>query len=531
MNYNLLDENWIPVLCKDGHTSRVGIRRALTDAATIRQIAAANPMDNVALLRLLLAVLQWCKPTLTYEERKTLHSAQGVADDWLTGKLGTGHEPNPAFDLLGGGARFFQDQIQAQETPNRYVSDLFAYFPAATEINHFRHVYDQTVALCAACCALGLTRLPTCAMQGGQGKSPSINNAPPIYFIPLGNTLLETLLLNWPFQDTADDDHPAWETGKQSTKKVGILEGFTWQPRKVWLGPLVQGAARRCARCGAVDPLISKLVFKKGRSRKTDPRAWRDPHVAWSAPKNASDEKDSDEKDNALRGPNPLKYSYREASLWRQTARAVLASPGKDPAPIPSVANAQARLSRGSHLLVACHEAFTKQAKAFDEHRDAWRIPSGFLRNNDVRGRAVEEIDRLDGLNLWTWISKAFDRKSKERPDVKSTVAFIGAGTEHRLRKCFEAFVEELSRVETEDEVERRVKGWRQNIHDIFREALDQACSVIAVGSSLRRREAAIRAKQALDQVMAKWAKADKKEPKPGGGGEPKGHGAERGVA
>ena len=53
MNYNLLDEKWIPVLYRDGRWERVGIRKALEDAGRIRQIAASNPMDRVAILRLL----------------------------------------------------------------------------------------------------------------------------------------------------------------------------------------------------------------------------------------------------------------------------------------------------------------------------------------------------------------------------------------------------------------------------------------------------------------------------------------------
>jgi hypothetical protein len=59
--FNLLSESWIPVLWVNGHPDRVGIRTALSDAWRIRQIAASNPMDNVSLLRFLLAVLMWCK--------------------------------------------------------------------------------------------------------------------------------------------------------------------------------------------------------------------------------------------------------------------------------------------------------------------------------------------------------------------------------------------------------------------------------------------------------------------------------------
>ena len=59
--YNLLDEQWIPVLWGDGKFSRVGIKEALTRAGEIRQVAASNPMDRVAILRFLLALLYWCK--------------------------------------------------------------------------------------------------------------------------------------------------------------------------------------------------------------------------------------------------------------------------------------------------------------------------------------------------------------------------------------------------------------------------------------------------------------------------------------
>lgn len=62
IDFNLIDEEWIPILGTDGKPRRVGIRTALTEAGRIRQITASNPMDNVALLSFLPAVLHWCKP-------------------------------------------------------------------------------------------------------------------------------------------------------------------------------------------------------------------------------------------------------------------------------------------------------------------------------------------------------------------------------------------------------------------------------------------------------------------------------------
>jgi len=59
--YNLLDENWILVLYQNGEWKRVGILKAFEDAHRIREIAASNPMDRIAILRFLLALLYWCE--------------------------------------------------------------------------------------------------------------------------------------------------------------------------------------------------------------------------------------------------------------------------------------------------------------------------------------------------------------------------------------------------------------------------------------------------------------------------------------
>lgn len=91
MSYNLLDERWIPVLGTDGKPGRLGIRIALTQAHCIRQIAARNPMDRVAILRFLLALLYWCKGNAPHDKEtaslKSLPSAwvQKLDDkeDWL----------------------------------------------------------------------------------------------------------------------------------------------------------------------------------------------------------------------------------------------------------------------------------------------------------------------------------------------------------------------------------------------------------------------------------------------------------------
>ena len=103
MDYNLLEEKWIPVLWKDGHSSRVGIIEALTQAGRIRQIAASNPMDRLAILRFLLALLYWCKGNPPDDK----DSISSFPPDWFK-KL---DENKDCFNLLGEGKRFYQRNL------------------------------------------------------------------------------------------------------------------------------------------------------------------------------------------------------------------------------------------------------------------------------------------------------------------------------------------------------------------------------------------------------------------------------------
>jgi CRISPR system Cascade subunit CasA len=201
-NYNLLEEDWIPVLRTNGRAERVGIRTALLEAGSIRQIAASNPIDNVALLRLLLAVLQWCKPDPTPDELEVFRSKdlRGVPPEWLT-KLGTPDPPNPLFNLLGKAHRFMQAPPDSDK--ERPVADLFHELPGGTNVAHFRHIRDYREGACPACVAVGLARLPVAITGKGASKRAGINGDPPLYFVPFGRTLRKTFHLNWPF-----DSHP-----------------------------------------------------------------------------------------------------------------------------------------------------------------------------------------------------------------------------------------------------------------------------------------------------------------------------------
>jgi len=290
--FNLVDRPWIPVLRTNGRPTRLGIRQALTEAGSIRGLAASNPIDDVAILRYLVTVLAWCRPVVSAEELLEVASPGGVPNDWLGG-LGAPSQPNPLFDLLAAPRGHLQappdrHHLTKEERKRRTrpVADLFHEVPGGTNIAHLRHVVDFEHGVCLPCLAIGLVRLPTTITAYGSGKSPGINGTPPVYFTPIGRSLAATIALNIP-TERIPGDCPCWAPtyGGDARGRVGFLEGASWTSRQFRIDG---GSPGQCSQCGAsAAPLLRGLLetnAPNGRPGLTSAplESWRDPHVAYS---------------------------------------------------------------------------------------------------------------------------------------------------------------------------------------------------------------------------------------------------------
>ena len=278
-NYNLLVEEWIPVLMTDGKYRRVGIREALAQAGRIRQLASSNPMDRVAVLRFLLALLYWCRGNPPDEGSAI--PGDSFPSDWFT-KL---DDHADCFNLLGEGKRFYQNRAAQR---NRAATDLIQEIPTGNNFWHFRHSIDKQDGLCPACCAMGLLRLPLFSVSGLPDLKSGINGPPPVYVVPWGMSLLETLTANWSPSRLLGE--PAWtqpDIRPTPGQDVPLLIGLTLLSRRVWLhDPKSSGT---CVGCGAVSTaLVQTCMFQSSGEQKND--RWNDPHVVYSSttPRRAS---------------------------------------------------------------------------------------------------------------------------------------------------------------------------------------------------------------------------------------------------
>lgn len=255
LQFNLLLSPWIPVLWNVGRFSRVGVLEALIRSGEIRQIAASNPMDRVALMRFLLSVLMWCKENAKSSIAALDQSGAGIPENWLA-KL---QEHKSAFNLLGGGKRFYQDNSLMGKTP-RPIADLLVEFPGEKSLNHMRHVvHDGSYGFCPACCAMGILRLSVWA-PANRFYPASVNPASATYALIEGNNLLQTLFANL-LETNPEVDQAPWLSNKPPESPDAIAR-LAWRPRSLWLN--VGGASGLCANCGRRDQLITSLCNGRG---------------------------------------------------------------------------------------------------------------------------------------------------------------------------------------------------------------------------------------------------------------------------
>src|SRR5579862_623808 len=162
-SFNLLDEPWIPALYRDGNFKNVGIKRALAEAAEIREIHAASPLDTVSVYRFLLAVTLWCGSKV-----------DGVDFEEIRGK---GRFPKrffeqldrAPFDIFDAREPLYQDLTVSAQKKNSSIT-LLQELPKGSNIAHFRHSRDFRDGLCENCCTLGLIRTAAYAAAGKKGR-------------------------------------------------------------------------------------------------------------------------------------------------------------------------------------------------------------------------------------------------------------------------------------------------------------------------------------------------------------------------
>jgi CRISPR system Cascade subunit CasA len=309
MTYNLLHKPWLPVRWRGGGPpTEVGLRDALVRAHDIEELATDNPLETIALNRLLAALTAAVFPELA-EESDWL-------DCWEHNYFDVGRcdayfaDYANRFDLLSETRPFYGHPV----TDSKEVSPVSRMLHAAASGNNavlFSHDLDSVsrpMTLAEAARALVCTQ--AAALGGGVAKPFNLSHGPLVggaYFWLRGlvrekPSLFHALLLNlapgaqvW---GNTNGDHPTWEAETppvaQKRDVGGIRDLFTFQSRRLQVVPDSNGQVRG-------------VHYNQGS--KIEELLFHDPHAAYKLGKE---------------GPYPLRFSTGHA-LWQDSAAYMLA--------------------------------------------------------------------------------------------------------------------------------------------------------------------------------------------------------------
>ena len=200
MQFNLIDEEWIPVRRRDGEETNIAPWQ-VTDGFADNPIIALNPPRpdfNGALIQFFIGLVQTVAAPATRIEWKK-HLLMPPMPDDLRRRFSTVRH---AFELGGDGPRFMQDyeELEVEERSiDRLLIDMPGEQPREKNTDHFIK-RDTMTCLCPSCSAMALFTMQTNAPAGGVGFRTSLRGGGPLSTLIAGderkNTLWHLLWLN-----------------------------------------------------------------------------------------------------------------------------------------------------------------------------------------------------------------------------------------------------------------------------------------------------------------------------------------------
>lgn len=418
--FNLISEPWIPLRSAKGGTRSMTLREALGQAHEWQDIDTGSPLEDAALLRLLMAIVLRVLHPEDHEELAELiemGSFPSKAFEEYFGKWGHRFdlfdEENPFYQCVDGETR------KANPVTTAKLSHALASGNNATLFDH--SLDDSPLPLTPAQAARLLVATQNFALGGGVSKPFNFSHAPLAdgYMSVLkGDSLFTTLCLNLagfvepPAGHDPVRDIPCWEKNAPVNPKKrypwGWLDHLTWQSRRVLLD--------------RTDGKVTAIRMLQGDAPLKDPVPF-EPAFAHQC------------RDKA-KGFLPLKLR-QDRALWRDLD-SLIASYSVDDTQTraPGIVEKLHDLmdycpeQENSGIAMDIYGMCTDQAKVFFWQHQRFPLPVAYLNDESLWSRLHRSLTLAEGtartLSRATWFLARFllesDTSDKE-PDKKAVTA------------------------------------------------------------------------------------------------------------
>ncbi len=287
MQFNLIDEEWIPVKRRDGTETRITPWQ-VTDGFAENPIVSLNaprPDFNGSLIQFLIGLVQTtfapAHPIEWKQKLKTPPSPNQLKDAFMT--------VQPAFELGGDKARFMQiaDSVSEMESIESLLIGTPGQKTCEDNKDHFVK-RNQISAICPSCSASAIFTLHCNASAGGRGYMTSLRGGGPLTTLIIGDERFDSLwhtiwlnvLDNRIFLNLCNSNKNAIEESfpwmgnikaKLTEQDIHPSQYYWAMPRRVrlYLGNLISGICDVCSKDSG--ELISKYQEEPNGTKYVEP--------------------------------------------------------------------------------------------------------------------------------------------------------------------------------------------------------------------------------------------------------------------
>jgi len=381
-SFDVLTEAWIPVIWENGSRDDLGIQPCLEQAESILEIRHPSPLVEFGLYRLLTAfildALTWAnaRPEIR-EDLETISEDRQFDADLIRRYV---RACGDVFDLFHPQRPFLQTRMDSKST--KPIVAMYPLIPSGTNTGHWHHQDESQVEISSQEAAQWLVTMAPFMTAGGAGLSPAINGAPPIYVLPRGGTLFETIVINLPMR--IDQESGGGAIAWRSTRTPGgertqatAVEALTWQPRRIQLlpEPVEHGL-----------PRVRRMKFEKGDRANLD---WVDPSIAYRYTKEKRTPIRMREGRPLWRDAGPF-FLLQGSTHGRLEQRTVFSRPDV-------VEQALACTEGNGTVVIQAYGMRTDlKMKVFEWVKACWDVPARLGRLTRLGALAFHELDRAE---------------------------------------------------------------------------------------------------------------------------------------
>ncbi len=278
MNFDVRTEPWIPVRTLSGEKKILGLEVVLEQSPDLDGMDGLDTMAEYSLYRFLAVFLMTIyKPKSWRDKYRLIEAGSFDANKWKT-YIQHCVDEGVSFDIFDVKRPFLQavpDDGYDLEKNIKSVAELDNTKASGNNPIHFDHTLEENVVLTPAEAVRGLLSSQIFCTAGLKGPS-NVNGAPPLFFLPKGKNMFETLVYAMATVDGQILGEPLWESKREIVPKedvpsTTVLYGMLFPSRRI--------------RLIEEDGVVHQVYYQPGL-HFTGFAGWTDPHVAYRVKKN-----------------------------------------------------------------------------------------------------------------------------------------------------------------------------------------------------------------------------------------------------